>query len=394
MTGQELTKDWKLVRFGEIAENISKRASPRPGDEKTYIGLEHLDPGSLEVKRWGSEAVLKGQKLAIKKGDILFAKRNAYLKRVALAPFDGIFSAHGMVIRPLGGDMHPEFLPFFMQSNAFMNRAISISEGSLSPTIKWKTLAVQAFNIPPPSEQIRLLEVLKKASESMSKLDELEGSFSQMASTIIGDKIRQFFPDEVSIEDLIESGDILEIQDGNHGNDHPKASDYVDCGIPFVMASDLSDGSVNLERCKRLKKELTDKLRIGFSRPGDILLSHKGTVGLVAVTPEVTDYIMLTPQVTYYRVKDGGRLRSRFLEIYFRSHSFQRAFKALSAQSTRAYLGITAQKKIKVPLPLDWQQDEIIHLWESLEETKDQIRTKKISTYKLSESIINGCEYV
>lgn len=391
MTGQALAKDWNLVRFGEVAENISKRVNPSAGDEKEYIGLEHLDSGSLEVRRWGSEVVLKGQKFAIKKGDILFAKRNAYLKRVALAPFDGIFSAHGMVIRPLGGDMHPEFLPFFMQSNTFMNRAISVSEGSLSPTIKWKTLAAQEFKIPPLTEQKRLLEILKKASESLSKLDELESSFSQMVSTIIEDKIRQFCPNEISIGELIQSGDILGIQDGNHGNDHPKASDYVGHGIPFVMASDLTNGSINLDQCKNLKKELADKLRIGFSKPGDILLSHKGTVGLVAVTPEVTDYIMLTPQVTYYRVKDGGRLRSKFLEIYFRSQSFQRSLKALSAQSTRAYIGITSQKKMNVPLPLDWQQDEIIHLWGCMEETKDRIRTKKTATYKLSESIINGC---
>ncbi|OXX70022.1 hypothetical protein B9J87_13045, partial [Vibrio sp. V19_P1S1T109] len=88
----------QLLKFGEVAKLISERKNPVPGDEKYYIGLEHLDSGSLQVKRWGSDVVLKGQKLAIKKGDILFAKRNAYLKRVALAPFDGIFSAHGMVI--------------------------------------------------------------------------------------------------------------------------------------------------------------------------------------------------------------------------------------------------------------------------------------------------------
>lgn len=159
MTEQKLPKHWKMVRFGDIAENISIRVNPVAGDEKKYIGLEHLDSGSLIVKRWGSEVVLKGQKLRIKKGDILFAKRNAYLKRVALAPFDGIFSAHGMVIRPINGLLLPEFLPFFMQSDTFMDRAISISEGSLSPTIKWKVLESQKFLIPNIDEQEKLLSI-------------------------------------------------------------------------------------------------------------------------------------------------------------------------------------------------------------------------------------------
>lgn len=177
MNEQKIPQHWQMVRFGDIAEHISIRVNPVAGDEKKYIGLEHLDSGNLTVKRWGSEVVLKGQKLKIKKGDILFAKRNAYLKRVALAPFDGIFSAHGMVIRPLNGLVLPEFLPFFMQSDAFMDRAIAISEGSLSPTIKWNTLSRQYFAIPSIDEQRSLLTTLKKFDQVLQLKESLHPSF-------------------------------------------------------------------------------------------------------------------------------------------------------------------------------------------------------------------------
>lgn len=176
MTVQNLPKGWKLIKFGDVAEHISVRVNPTAGDEKNYIGLEHLDSGYLQVKRWGSEVVLKGQKLEMKKGDILFAKRNAYLKRVALAPFDGIFSAHGMVIRPLGGDVLPEYLPYFMQSDAFMDRAVSISEGSLSPTIKWNTLARQLFALPSLEEQKKLLLTLEKLDQVLELKKNLQSS--------------------------------------------------------------------------------------------------------------------------------------------------------------------------------------------------------------------------
>jgi len=161
--------NWRRVKFSEMAENITERVHPTVEDSKTYIGLEHLDSGSLHIKRWGSNTELIGQKLRMKKGDIIFGKRNAYLKRVAIAPFDGICSAHSMVLRAKPETVLPEFLPFFMQSDIFMDRAIMISVGSLSPTINWSTLKQQEFLIPPINEQQKIAEILWAADEAVEK---------------------------------------------------------------------------------------------------------------------------------------------------------------------------------------------------------------------------------
>ena len=71
---------------------------PEPGDEKMYIGLEHLDSGSLKITRWGSEVELTGQKLVMRKGDVLFGRRNTYLRRAAIAPHDGIFIFYTLLL--------------------------------------------------------------------------------------------------------------------------------------------------------------------------------------------------------------------------------------------------------------------------------------------------------
>ena len=86
-------------KFGDLVYNITEKRSPVAGDEELYIGLEHLDSGSLRVTRWGSKVALKGDKLVMRKGDILFGRRNTYLRRVSIAPHDGLFSAHGMILR-------------------------------------------------------------------------------------------------------------------------------------------------------------------------------------------------------------------------------------------------------------------------------------------------------
>lgn len=161
---------WKIWRFDQIARNISERAEPTPNDSALYVGLEHMETGSLCIRRWGSETDLIGTKFKMRRGDVLFARRNAYLKRVAIAPHDGLFSAHGMVLRARPEVVLPEFLPFFMQSDLFMDRAIEISVGSLSPTINWKTMATQEFSLPSLGEQAEILQVLRAAENQTEAL--------------------------------------------------------------------------------------------------------------------------------------------------------------------------------------------------------------------------------
>ena len=160
-------------KFDQLAYNITDKKMPEPGDEKMYIGLEHLDSGSLKVTRWGNEVELTGQKLVMKKGDILFGRRNTYLRRAAIAPHDGIFSAHGMIFRPKTEVMDPEYFPFFISSNYFMDAAIRISVGSLSPTVNWKTLKELEFDIPTLEEQRKNAELLKAINATKEAYQEL-----------------------------------------------------------------------------------------------------------------------------------------------------------------------------------------------------------------------------
>ena len=151
-------------RFDQIAINSTDKRKPEDKDQADYIGLEHLDSGSLKVTRWGSKVPLKGEKLVMKKGDVLFGKRNAYLRRAAISPHDGLFSAHGMVLRPKTEIVDPEFFPFFIGSDYFFDRAIKISVGSLSPTVNWRDLKKEEFDLPSIPEQKKLTKVLRAIS--------------------------------------------------------------------------------------------------------------------------------------------------------------------------------------------------------------------------------------
>ena len=163
----------KQYKFSDIAYNITDKKMPVSGDEKLYVGLEHLDSNSLQVSRWGSKTELKGQKLLMKKGDILFGRRNTYLRRAAIAPHDGIFSAHGMIFRPKADVIDSDFFPFFIASDYFMDEAIRISVGSLSPTVNWGTLKKLMFSLPEIEEQkqyAKLLWAFERTKEAYKRL--------------------------------------------------------------------------------------------------------------------------------------------------------------------------------------------------------------------------------
>jgi type I restriction enzyme S subunit len=166
--------NWIKVRFDEIAENISDRIDkPNESGLEYYIGLEHLDTDQIRIKRFGSTEDVKATKFLCKKGDIIFGKRNAYLRKVAVTDRDAVVSAHSMVIRPIGDLIAPDFLPCFMQSSLFWKTAHAISEGSMSPTIKWKILAKQEFWIPSVEEQKKISEVLWAIEENAEYIENI-----------------------------------------------------------------------------------------------------------------------------------------------------------------------------------------------------------------------------
>lgn len=150
---------WVKWRFSDLVENIVEKVVPKECGLENYIGLKHLDTGSLKIRRYGKCSEISGDKLKIYKGDLIFAKRNSYLKRVAIADFDAVASAHSLVLRAKSKNINPDFLPFFLMSETFWTRAIEISVGSLSPTINWRVLAKQEFLLPPKEQQVELAEL-------------------------------------------------------------------------------------------------------------------------------------------------------------------------------------------------------------------------------------------
>ena len=173
-----------------------------------------------------------------------------------------------------------------------------------------------------------------------------------------------------TVQQLVEEGIMERPMDGNHGEVHPKSSDFLRDGIPFIMASNVSGGRVDTKNCAFISEDQARSLRKGFSITGDVLISHKATMGRTALVGRLdVPFIMLTPQVTYYRVIDKGQLDPKYLKNYFDSPAFQQLFETWGQKgSTRSYLGITSQLDLPIVVPPPDVQKTIAHILGTLDD--------------------------
>lgn len=259
-------------RFDQIAINSTEKKKPEESDKYTYIGLEHLDSMDLEVHRWGSEVAPKGEKLLMKKGDVLFGKRRAYQKKVAIAPFDGIFSAHGMVLRPNEKIVDKDFFPLFISSDYFLDAAIKISVGSLSPTINWRDLRELKFCLPDLETQRKLAKVLWAINATMQNYKVLLAKTDELVKSqfieLFGSPVNNKYSYEVStLKDIA----VKPLAYGATAS----AVDY-DGETRYVRITDITDDGALNNDVKSASK-VDEKYLLN---DGDILLARTGaTVG-------------------------------------------------------------------------------------------------------------------
>ncbi len=372
------TYDWKIVRFDSIVENVRESAMPEPDDSEHYIGLEHLDSGSLRVKHWGSDVTLIGQKLKMKKGDILFARRNAYLRRIAIAPHDGLFSAHGMIMRPKIDMVHPDFLPFFLVSDHFMERAIKISVGSLSPTINWSTLKKQEFTLPPLTEQKRIAKVLWAVEQSIWKTEDAIEVVERYRRTLMKHlftyglvsikKARQVNIKQTRIGEIPESWNVTKLENLVR---NPitygivQAGPHLDEGIPYIRSGDLVGGIIDTENLLMTSPEIAAHYKRTFVELNDIVFPLRGNIGEVALVKD--DAVGVNLSRGNARISPSDRCDAHYLLWAIRSPQVAKEILRRTTGTTFREISLKELRKIPIPVPPLNVQEQISRILQELD---------------------------
>jgi len=159
-------KNWSRVRFDDVVENLNETCDPAEAGLERVIAMEHLEPGSLHIRSWGKVTDGTTFTRRCRPGQVLFGKRRAYQRKVAVAEFDAVVSGDIYVLAPKGDRLLPELLPFLCLSERFFQHAVGTSAGSLSPRTNWSSLASFEFDLPPLDQQRRIAEILWAVDET------------------------------------------------------------------------------------------------------------------------------------------------------------------------------------------------------------------------------------
>ena len=153
-----------------------------------------------------------------------------------------------------------------------------------------------------------------------------------------------------TVKQLQDEG-VLLVEDGNHGEYRPRPDEFVSDGVPFIRAADLDTGRILFKKASRINEAALKRIRKGIGAPGDILLSHKGTVGKLAIAPLDCEPFVCSPQTTFWRVLDNAIIDRRFLYSYMHSRHFRRQLDAIKGETDMAdYASLTAQRRFLVPV--------------------------------------------
>jgi restriction endonuclease S subunit len=377
MSGKsDLPPGWERVRFGDIAEHIADRVDdPTAAGVDRYVGLEHIDPDLRRVTRWGAPTDVSAQKLRFQAGDIIFGKRRAYQRKVAIADFDGICSAHAMVLRERPGMLAPGFLIHFMGSDVFMKRAIKISVGSLSPTINWSTLRVQEFVLPPIDKQAKL-EVVSTAAASLAlHLQSVEGECGTLKASIADCLL------DVYGGSLRPLGDALQTSIRRRGLNSTEQ---------YRWGGVLSFGRGMLDRGliagSKSKYQYIHELK-----SGDVVFSKlKAWEGAVAIVPVELDGAVVSPEFPTFSV-DARVALPEYLAVVFTARWFWQLVRSASKGTVERRTRIYPQQflQLAVPLPTIAAQADIVRRFTAVTATSAAALTRVEDTRRILNALMN-----
>lgn len=328
----------KILKGSKAPEVFDK---PRPG-AYPYLQIEDLRPDATP-----KYAIDKDGTLAAKT-DVLIAWDGANAGTIGF-DLEGYIGSTIAILRPIRNDIHAPYLGYFLRSK--FKDIQENTTGATIPHVSRDYLETLKLPLPPLSEQKRIASLLARAD----RLRSLRRTARALGESLLQSVFLEMFGEEqkqnyVTIQELMDSEVIVDMQDGNHGGDYPRTSEFVSEGIPFLTATNVIGNRVFLDDAPRLKPERAYKLRIGWVKPNDVLLSHNATVGRVAIMPNFEGEVVLGTSLTYYRLNPEVLL-PRYFSGILQSKHFQSQLESFMGQTTRNQVPITRQRELFIPVP-------------------------------------------
>ncbi len=357
------------MAFGDVVRLSKARVvDPEAAGIERVVGLEHIEPGDLRVRRWGD--VVDGTTFTtlFKPGQVLFGKRRAYQRKVAVADFEGVCSGDIYVLEPANDRLIPELLPFLCQTDAFFEHAVGTSAGSLSPRTNWTSLANFEFLLPPIREQQRILRLIEPAQAATDELRLLHASGHLLFQSLIEEIFKrglegedyQFadgvkYPKSWPLKPL---GELASVERGKFSHRPRNLPEFFGGPYPFIQVTEIANSIGTLAPSASSLSELGVKYSRSFPA-GTVLIS---ITGVVLAKTAITDREIWTTD-SIVGIQPRPLLDARFLEFCLRRLHKRFNSTLATVSTTQKNINLETLRPLKIPCPdIEIQMDVVRRL--------------------------------
>lgn len=346
---------WKRVSLGEVAAASREKVDPSGGSVERFVAGEHMDTDDLKIHRWGDAAEVDlgpAFHRRFRPGQVLYGSRRTYLRKVAVADFDGVCANTTFVVESRDDEvLLQEFLPFVMSSEPFHAFAIAESKGSVNPYVNWSDIERYEFDLPPLDEQKRLAELLWA-------IERHRHSVTCMPSTM-SSGYDAWLSERLAGAPTVQLGDVLSLQ---HGRPVPSTL-YGKGEFPLLRPGDMNvDGSVSWsDSSVRIPQDFVEQYGDWVLAPGDLVINMTAQsledrfLGRVC---RMHDKALLNQRIG--RLAGDGRVSTDFAFIALRSGGFSEWVARKSEGSKVKHMHWRHIADYALPLPSASEQAAVV----------------------------------
>lgn len=372
------------VKFGDIVNDVKEKVDRDNNPYEYYVAGDHMDSDDLTIRRKGrfaTDDVGPAFIMLFKKGQVLYGSRRTYLRKIAVADFDGVTANTTFVLETKDESvLRQRLLPFIMYTDKFTEWSIKKSKGSTNPYVLFKDLADFEFELPDIHKQDELADILWSIVEAKDACNTLLSN----TDSVLQSRFISMFGDPDDNPFGWKKCSISEVMRGKVSNGFfTKPKDYCDDGNTGVICvGDVVNRKYSnvdhLRRANASDKDF-DKYRVYY---GDMLFCRsslvKEGIGKASIVPQgVTEDTIFECHVIRVPLNTEVVLPEFMQELsvsdYFRTEMMN---KSKTATMTTIGQKDIIETEIYVP-PMELQEQFLV-LSEQADRSKKAIEESKL----------------
>ncbi len=379
------------VRFGDVVQEVKHNIDRNNNPYEFYVAGDHMDTADLTIHRRGcftTDDVGPAFVREFRKGQVLYGSRRTYLKKVAVADFDGVTANTTFVLETKNPDIFLQtLLPFVMLTDSFTEWSVKRSKGSTNPYVLFSDLADFEFELPDIEEQRQVSDVLW----ACFRLRERYEGLIQQCDALVQSQFVEMFGGSVTNPmgwPLCRIGEIFEVKSSKRIYAHELTSD----GIPFLKVADIlervatgvSHPTVFIPETKY--RELSESGLV--PRQGDIILTSRGTIGKCYIITEDDNFYFQDGMISWLKAKTDCKVLPEFLVALFSEAEFLDALDEATNKTTVTYISLDKLADLQIITPPKEEQRQYLRLVGQLDKSKLAIRQALESLEKSRSAIM------